>query len=201
MAERFSLRRATAADLAAVDTLLARSDPRLLAPDYPASVRVMAIPLILRARPQLLASGTYGLAQDPQGGVVGAGGWTPGAPGGPDDGPGRAAGHIRHFATDARLTRQGTGRALMERVLAQAGAAGLRQLDCLATRTAVPFYAALGFQEQGLVDVPLRPGGVFPAIRMLRRLQTRSGKQKGPVLRPALWCLSGCPPGISRGCP
>ena len=167
MAARFSLRLATAADLAAVDTLLSRSYPRLLAPDYPASVRVLAIPLISRARPELLVSGTYWLAQDPQGVVVGAGGWTEGAP---DDEPQSVTGHIRHFATDARLTRQGIGRALMDRVLAQAGAAGMRRLDCLATRTAVPFYAALGFQEQGPVDVPLRPGIVFPAIRMLRRL-------------------------------
>jgi GNAT superfamily N-acetyltransferase len=170
MAARFFLRLATAADLAAVDTLLARSYPRLLAPDYPASVRVLAIPLIARARPELLVSGTYWLAQDPQGGVVGAGGWTEGAPGAPENEPGPATGHIRHFATDARLTRQGIGRALMDRVLAQAGAAGMRRLDCLATRTAVPFYAALGFQEQGRVDVPLRPGIVFPAIRMLRLL-------------------------------
>ena len=51
-------------------------------------------------------------------------------------------------------------------------AAGMRRLDCLATRAAVPFYAALGFQDQGGVDVPLRPGIVFPAIRMLRLLQT-----------------------------
>jgi hypothetical protein len=58
----------------------------------------------------------------------------------------------------------------MDRVLAQAGAAGMRRLDCLATRTAVPFYTQMGFQAQGLVDVPLRPGIVFPAIRMLRRL-------------------------------
>ena len=170
MAARFSLRLATAADFAAVDALLARSYPRLLAPDYPASVRVLAIPLISRARPELLASGTYWLAQDPQGDILGAGGWTQGAPGAAEEGHGPATGHIRHFVTDDRLTRQGIGRALMERVLAQAGAAGMRRLDCLATRTAVPFYAALGFQEQGLVDVPLRPGIVFPAIRMLRLL-------------------------------
>jgi GNAT superfamily N-acetyltransferase len=170
MAARFSLRLATAADLAAVDTLLARSYPRLLAPDYPASVRVLAIPLISRARPELLGCGTYWLAEDPQGVVVGAGGWTEGASGAVEHDPRPAMGHIRHFATDARLTRQGIGRALMDRVLAQAGRAGMRRLDCLATRTAVPFYAALGFQEQGLVDVPLRPGLVFPAVRMLRLL-------------------------------
>ena len=58
----------------------------------------------------------------------------------------------------------------MDRALAQAGAAGMRRLDCLAMRAAVPFCAALGFQEQGGVDVPLRPGIVFPDIRMLRLL-------------------------------
>jgi len=170
MAADFSLRLATATDLAAIDALLARSYLRLLAPDYPASVRVLAIPLISRARPELLASGTCWLAQDPRGGVVGTGGWTQGAPGGPEKEPVPATGHIRHFATDARLIRQGIGRALMDRVLAQAGGAGMRRLDCLATRTAVPFYAALGFQEQGMVEVPLRPGIIFPAIRMLRLL-------------------------------
>ena len=170
MAARFSLRLATAADFAAVDSLLARSYPRLLAPDYPASVRVLAIPLISRARPDLLACGSYWLAQDPQGGVVGAGGWTRGAPGARDDGARPATGHIRHFVTDADCLRQGIGRALMDRVVAQAGADGVAWLDCLATRTAVPFYMQMGFQAQGLVDVPLRPGIVFPAIRMLRPL-------------------------------
>ena len=52
-----TLRPSTAADLAAVDALLARSSLRLLAPDYPASVRVQASPQIFRSRPQLLASG------------------------------------------------------------------------------------------------------------------------------------------------
>ena len=88
----------------------------------------------------------------------------------PEEGLGPTTGHIRHVVTDARLTRQGIGRALMERVPVQAGAAGLRRLDGLASRTAVPFSAARGFQEQGLVDVPLRPRNVFPAIRMLRLL-------------------------------
>ena len=76
MTALLTLRPSTAADLAAVGALLARSYPRLLAPDYPASVRVLAIPLISRARPELLASGTYWLAHDPQGDILGAGGWT-----------------------------------------------------------------------------------------------------------------------------
>jgi hypothetical protein len=69
-------------------------------------VRVLAIPLISRARPELLACGSCWLALDPQGDILGAGGWTQGAPGMPEDGYGRATGHICHFVTDARLTRQ-----------------------------------------------------------------------------------------------
>ncbi len=58
----------------------------------------------------------------------------------------------------------------MARVLAEAREAGLTRLDCHATRTAVPFYAALGFEVLGPISVPLRPGIVFPAVAMRRAL-------------------------------
>jgi hypothetical protein len=45
----------------------------------------------------------------------------------------------------------------------------VRGFDCLATRTAVPFYRALGFAELGPAEVTLAPGIVFPAVRMARR--------------------------------
>jgi hypothetical protein len=48
--------------------------------------------------------------------------------------------------------------------------AGCTALDCLSTRTAVPFYATLGFQTLGPVTITLRPGIEFPAIRMARAL-------------------------------
>jgi hypothetical protein len=41
---------------------------------------VLALPIISRARPELLASGTYFVALDGNGRMVGAGGWTRGAP-------------------------------------------------------------------------------------------------------------------------
>lgn len=152
------------ADLAAVDALLARSYPRLLKADYPASVLVTALPIISRARPELVVSGTYWVAlSDDQ--VVGAGGWTQDAPG--DGGPVAGLGHVRHVVTDDRFVRRGVGRGLMGHVMAQARAAGVTRLDCLSTRTAVPFYASLGFVAQpGEVEVPLRPGIAFPAVRM-----------------------------------
>ena len=170
-----TLRHATLADLSAVDGLLARSYPRLLAPDYPPSVLVLAVPIISRARPELLASGRYWLAEDATGRVIGAGGWSGHAPT-PSDGSGGAArrskgvAHVRHVATDPEAIRQGVGRALMARVMAEARDAGFVAMDCMSTRTAVPFYAALGFREIGPIVVSLAPGIDFPAVQMVRDL-------------------------------
>lgn len=172
MTPTISVRQASPADIAAVDALLARSYPLLLAADYPPAIMVLAIPRIARARPELLASGTYFLAEDDTGRVLAAGGWTRGNPLGPEGSGG--SGHDRHVATDPDLTRRGIGRALMGRVMLDARKAGVEWLDCLSTRTAVPFYQALGFRALHPVDVPLAPGIVFPAIRMMADLRQTS---------------------------
>lgn len=169
MTQIITLRRATLADLPAVDRLLSRSYPRLLAADYPPSVMVLAVPIIARARPELLASGRYFLAVDATGLVVGAGGWSVARPGGEGD-PSIDTGHVRHVATDPAVIRQGVGRKLMREAVADAARAGVRRMECLSTRTAVPFYTALGFRVVGPVEVPLQPGIVFPAVRMVADL-------------------------------
>lgn len=169
MVPTLSLRKASPADLSAVDRLLGRSYPRLLAADYPPSVMVMAVPLISRARPELLASGRYFVAEDPDGRLLAAGGWSRSNPTGAmmQD----LSGHVRHVATDPDAVRQGVGRALMRHVMQDAWAEGVVRLDCLSTRTAVPFYRALGFRPVGAVDVPLAPAVVFPALRMIADLR------------------------------
>jgi GNAT superfamily N-acetyltransferase len=163
-----TVRISTPADLAAIDALLARSYPVLLKPDYPPSVLVTALPLIARANPGLVASGRYYVAEDTAGTIVAAGGWSFSAPSG--GGPRQGLVHIRHFVTDHRHQRRGFARSVMARILADAAAEGATEADCLATRTAVPFYQAMGFEPLGPVDVQLRPGIVFPSIQMRRRL-------------------------------
>jgi N-acetylglutamate synthase-like GNAT family acetyltransferase len=150
-----------------VDRLLAESYPRLLAKDYSPSVLVTALPIISRARPELVASGRYFVAED-GGNIIGAGGWSVGAPG--DGALTRATGHIRHVVTDYRVQRQGIGRQLMQVVIGDAKGAGIAALECLSTLTARSFYESLGFLAIGPVSVPLRPGIDFPAIRMVMRL-------------------------------
>ena len=170
MVQPFAIRRATQGDLSALDTLLQRSYPRLLKADYPPSILVMALPIIVRARPELLASQRYFVAvEDGTGRLLGAGGYSLAAPprrGAASDLREKQIGHIRHVVTDPDMTRAGIGRAVISCVLKAAGAEGVTVFDCLSTRTAVPFYAALGFRTVGAANVPLAPGIEFPAIRM-----------------------------------
>ena len=167
-----TLRLARLDDLSAVDDLLARSFPRLLAADYPPSVLVTAVPLIARARPGLLASGRYFVVSDARGRVVGAGGYSFDSPS-PDTDAGRVVprlAHVRHFAADPSRLRQGIASGIMDRVLTGARAEGATAMECLSTRTAVPFYRAMGFKVDRPVTISLRAGIDFPAMRMWRAL-------------------------------
>lgn len=157
------IRPTTAEDLAAVDALLARAYPRLLKADYPPSILVTALPIISRARPELMTCGTYYLAQDADGAVIGAGGWTA-------DPKVKGLGHIRHVVTDDRIQRRGVGRAVIGHALDRAREAGMTRLECWSTRTAERFYQAMGFATLGPMEVPLAGGIAFPAIRMTRTL-------------------------------
>jgi len=168
MAEDLTLRPANAADLASVDTLIGASYRALLKRDYPPSVLVTALPLIARANPALLRSGSYYLTEDSEGRVLAAGGWSRSPPQG---GVGRAEiGHVRAVATHPDHLRKGLAQAIVTRALAEALAAGVERMICQSTRTAVPFYSAMGFRPRGEIFVALRPGITFPAVEMERML-------------------------------
>ncbi|WP_299553472.1 GNAT family N-acetyltransferase [uncultured Tateyamaria sp.] len=156
------VRPSTSQDMAAVDALLARTYPKLLKADYPPSVLVTALPIISRARPELLACGTYYVAEE-DGRILGAGGWTP-------DRKNSSLGHIRHVVTDDRALRRGVGRRLMNHSFDMSRATGVIRMECWATRTAVPFYKAVGFDEVGPIDVQLTGGISFPSVRMMQDL-------------------------------
>ena len=163
-------RLATPSDLPAVDALLARCYPAALKRDYAPSILVTALPIIVRAQPKLLSSDRYWITME-DGRAIACGGWSAAPPRG-DGGPARTA-HVRHVAADPDRPRAGLGRRLMRAALAQAAEAGMVRAECLSTRNAVPFYAALGFQADGEVKVPLAPGVDFPSVAMhLENLET-----------------------------
>ncbi|MEM9797472.1 MAG: GNAT family N-acetyltransferase [Pseudomonadota bacterium] len=165
-----TIRLAEKTDVPAVDALLALSYPRLLKADYAPSVLVTILPAISRGRPSLVAGGTYFLAETPDGTLVAAGGWTPGAPG-PVLRDGPRTGHVRHVVGHPDYLRRGYARHVLDTAMTQARDAGMRRLECLSTRTAVPFYTAMGFDIRQPVDVPIGPARIpFPSILMERAL-------------------------------
>jgi GNAT superfamily N-acetyltransferase len=168
MADTITIRPTHAADLAAIDTLLTASYPALLKRDYAPSVLVTALPLIAKANPALVRSGSYFMIEGDQGQALAAGGWTRAAPQGGVGLP--EIGHVRHVATHPDHLRQGFAQAILTRVLADALAAGVHRMVCQSTVTAVPFYRAMGFRVRGDITVMLRPGIPFPAIEMDRAL-------------------------------
>ena len=161
------IRSALSRDRASIGNVLARSYGTLLAADYPEVLLQEVLPILTRVRPELLTQPGY-LVAERAGRVAAVGGWTPAAPQGGSDG--EDVGHVRHVACDPECLRQGVTRALMLAAIAQARAAGMRLLCCLSTRTAVPFYHALGFEGAAAIELRLRPGLFFPAAEMRRCL-------------------------------
>jgi N-acetylglutamate synthase-like GNAT family acetyltransferase len=136
-------------------------------PAYAPDVLAAALPFMTRANADLLASGTYFIAETESFELVGCGGWTPQTPG--TDVIVDKIGHIRHFATHPDWNGQGIGRALYEACEAQAAAAGITGFDCFASLNAEGFYAALGFEPVERIEVAM-PRVSFPATLMRRKV-------------------------------
>ena len=159
-----TVRVAKAADLDALDRLFTRAYPALLRADYPRTLLNDVLPFIARANPRLLTSGSYYLATNARGQLLGAGGWTwigPQGGAGPLD-----MAHVRHVVTHQDHTRKGIGARLIRHTMAQAKAAGARVLNCQSTLTAAPFYEAQGFERRAEIDIHLCPGLSFPAVQL-----------------------------------
>lgn len=150
-------------DGTAVDRLLERSYPALMADSYGETVLAAALPLMTRSNPRLLGSGTYYVAER-AGRIVGCGGWTLEHPGTAEIVPGVA--HLRHFATDPAFTRQGVGRAIFRRCAAAAVEARAERFQVYSSFNAEAFYRSLGLAPVGRVDIPLGPTVSFPAVLM-----------------------------------
>lgn len=126
------------------------------------------LPIIARANPRLLTSGTYYLAFTPDGELIGAGGWTSERPGiGEIEAD---MGHIRHFATHPDWTGRGVGRALIDRSVDEARSRGISRFECYSSLNAVDFYRRLGFLEVRAIDIPMGDGLVAPSVLMERVL-------------------------------
>jgi ribosomal protein S18 acetylase RimI-like enzyme len=165
-AQAVAIRVAVPSDEVAVTELLAASYPALLAGSYDPDLLAQLLPVITRANPRLLASGTYYVAQAPDGQVVGCGGWTHEKPWTNEIEPGLA--HIRHVGVHPDWGQRGVGRALYERCEVMARADGASAFECYSSLNARAFYEALGFVTIQPIDVPMPGPLVFPSLAMRR---------------------------------
>mgnify|MGYP000211943081 CR=1 FL=1 len=88
MEDTVHIRPTTADDHEALNRLFADSYPTLLAAGYAPDLLARALPLIVRANPALLVSGSYYVAERcPGGPPLAAGGWTAASPHQPEPAP------------------------------------------------------------------------------------------------------------------
>lgn len=162
----YTTRVATIDDAAGVGTLLKIAYPVLMEPAYEKALLVSVLERMTKANPDLLASGTYYVAESRRGLIVGCGGWTAERPG---DGATEAGlGHIRHFATHPDWTNRGIGRAIYRLCEVGARATGITRFECYSSLNAENFYAALGFETMRRIDVDLGSNVALPSILMQR---------------------------------
>ena len=128
-----------------------------------------ALPMLTKANPALLSTCTWyvveALGADDT--LVGCGGWARQRPDMPNERVDPVLGHIRHFATHPNWTRRGIGRALFDRCVTDARAAGVCSFECYSSIGAEGFYRALGFSTVEPMKLVLAENLTIPGVRML----------------------------------
>lgn len=173
-----SIRRATPADIPALEALIARSAAALSAGFYTAEQTAALAREVFGVDTQLVADGTY-FVVDHDGAAIACGGWSrrstkfgadkmKTAPDRLLD-PATEPARIRAFFVDPAAARRGHGSALMRHCALAAAAAGFTRLELVATMPGVPLYLARGFHVVERFDLPLS-GLVAPMALMQRDL-------------------------------
>lgn len=150
----YRLRKAALSDLAALETLIARSARDLCIQDYTIQQVEGALRGAFGVDTQLIVDGTYFVVEH-HGEIVGCGGWSRRHTlFGGDAHSQRDAGELNPLNDPARIrayfvhpehVRKGIGRALLKRCEAEALAYGFSRFELMATLPGVKFYEAQGY--------------------------------------------------------
>ena len=175
-----ALRLAGEHDTPALEDLIPLSARALQAATYTAAQIEGALGTVFAVDRQLIADGTYFVAER-NGAIVGCGGWSRrktlfGGDRGDvprDDAlldPRIDAARIRAFFVHPAWARQGIGRMLMSACERAAIAGGFGRLELVATLAGEPLYAAFAFRVLERYEITLVTGQVLPAVRMAKTL-------------------------------
>lgn len=172
------LRLAEERDVAALEKLIPLSARSLQAATYTPVQVEAALGSVFAVDRQLIADGTYFVAQRGDE-IVGCGGWSRRKTlfGGDHGGvardpslldPTRDSARIRAFFVHPAYARQGIGRLLLAACERAAIDAGFRRLELVATLAGEPLYLACGFRALERYDVTLPNGLALAAVRMVK---------------------------------
>ncbi len=177
--EDIVIRRAAMADVSALHTLIEASVRGLQANDYTPAEIEGALGHALGLDSQLIADGTYFVAEVGDE-MVASGGWSYRATLCGSDGlpgrepasldPARDAAKIRAIFVHPAWARKGLGTLMLAYCEVQAREAGFTRLEMGSTLTGAPLYRLRGYHEQERIAIPLPNGEALPVIRMSKNL-------------------------------
>jgi len=174
-----ALRKATLADIPALNALIARSARGLSTAEYRPAQIEGALRGAFGVDTQLLADETYYVVEE-NGQIVGCGGWSfrstlfgsdarPGRDSSTLD-PATEAARIRAFFVDPGSARRGIGSLLLEHCERQARARGYTCVELMATLPGVKLYAARGYVGGPMVRFDVGSGEAIEFIPMRKNL-------------------------------
>src|ERR1700722_286935 len=181
------IRAATQDEVPILRALIEASVRELQAQDYTEKQREAALRTVFGVDSQLIADGTY-LVADASGArgadgdkpaIAGCGGWSKRKThfggdqwSGREDSlldPARDAAKIRAFFVDPAWARQGVGTLILDACESAARAAGFTRFEMGATLTGVKLFSVKGYAPVKRMDVPLDNGEVLPIVQMEKR--------------------------------
>jgi GNAT superfamily N-acetyltransferase len=175
MSDKLTIRPATMNEIPALEALIAASVRGLSSGYYSHEQIESALIHVFGVDSQLIADGTYFVAEI-DGQIVGCGGWSKRKTlfGGDqakeaEDNlldPNTDAARIRAFFIHPDFARRGIGKQLIEACETAAQNAGFRQLEMGATLPGEPLYRAVGYEVLERFDLPFPNGLVLPLVRM-----------------------------------
>lgn len=175
-----SLRKASLADVPALEALIARSARQLSSPDYTPRVIEGALRGAFGVDSQLLADQTYFVVEE-NGQIIGCGGWSFrstlfGSDARADRDPGVLdpncqAAKIRAFFVDPGNARRGIGSMLLTHCENEARAHGYGQAELMATLSGVKLYAARGYVGEPEVHFDVGSGDTITLVPMRKSLR------------------------------
>lgn len=175
----FTLRRATAADVPAIERVMRDSLAGLSSRTYDRNQVRSSLEFVGHIDPFLIEDGTYFVAEADRE-IVACGGWSRrrklyrGSGSAEKDAefldPRSEPAKIRAMFVATAWARRGLGRAILARSEEEARQAGFRKVELMAMLSALEMYVSCGYEEVEAVDAKLEDGTPYPLVRMRKEL-------------------------------